>query len=242
MESLLSHVMSVNGLHQIPTWYSHHRCIHSELQLPCAQLWVRVHAREPESVTGEDFHFFITTSKAGTSKTKSHFYILYLSIWSQRMQFLFIHLLRTRRLFVCRPCGVLVPKGEHMGSSLRHAPLHIRNNKVEAAFGLVQRKLYVHLQHFQIWIQKTKHKNIHFYLCSFNKRQKPYFSELDTINRQVTRWWLFKIKCHLKKIKRDGKDYAGLKRANHLFFCLLFVENKNLRHTCQHVSKLATNL
>lgn len=89
---------------------------------------------------------------------------------------------------------------------------------------------------------KTKHKNIHFYLCSFNKRQKPYFSELDTINRQVTRWWLFKIKCHLKKIKRDGKDYAGLKRANHLFFCLLFVENNNFRHTCQHISKLATNL
>lgn len=34
---------------------------------------------------------------------------------------------------------------------------------------------------------KNKTKTKHFYLCSFNKRQKPYFSELDTINRQVTR-------------------------------------------------------
>lgn len=52
----------------------------------------------------------------------------------------------------------------------------------------------------------------------------------------------FQNKMSFEKIKRDGKDYAGLKRANHLFFCLLFVENNNFSHTCQHVSKLATNL
>lgn len=51
------------------------------------------------------------------------------------------------------PGGVLVSKGEDVGAPLRHAALHIRNNKVEPPFGLVQGELDVNLQHLQIWTQ-----------------------------------------------------------------------------------------
>lgn len=52
VESLLPHVMGVDGLDQVSTRHSHHWSIHGELQLPRAQLWVGVHTREPES--GDD--------------------------------------------------------------------------------------------------------------------------------------------------------------------------------------------
>lgn len=56
-----------------------------------------------------------------------------------------------------RPGGVLVSEGEHVSSSLGHAAFHIRDDKVEPSFGLVQRKLNVHFKHFQIWTaQKTQ--------------------------------------------------------------------------------------
>lgn len=48
-------------------------------------------------------------------------------------------------VIVSRPGGVLVSKGEHVSSSLRHAAFHLRNNKVETSLRLVQGKFYVHL-------------------------------------------------------------------------------------------------
>lgn len=52
MEGLLPHVMGVDSLYQVPTGHSHHRGIHCELQLPGAQLRVRVHTGEPEPGRG----------------------------------------------------------------------------------------------------------------------------------------------------------------------------------------------
>lgn len=53
VESLLPHVMGVDGLHQIATGHCYHRSIHSELQLPRTKFRVGVYTGEPESV-GED--------------------------------------------------------------------------------------------------------------------------------------------------------------------------------------------
>lgn len=49
---LLAHVVGVDGLQQVSTGHRHHGGIHRELQLPRAQLRVRVHAGEPETASG----------------------------------------------------------------------------------------------------------------------------------------------------------------------------------------------
>ena len=53
VESLLPHVMGVDGLHQIATGHGYHGSIHGELQLPRTQLRVGVHTGEPESEGGD---------------------------------------------------------------------------------------------------------------------------------------------------------------------------------------------
>lgn len=54
MESLLPHIMGVDGLHQIATGHRHHGSIHSELQLPRAELRVGIYTGEPESGGGDN--------------------------------------------------------------------------------------------------------------------------------------------------------------------------------------------
>lgn len=48
------------------------------------------------------------------------------------------------------PCGVLVAKGEDVGSPLCHAALYIGHNEVQASLGLVQGELNVDFQHLHL--------------------------------------------------------------------------------------------
>lgn len=57
MESLLPHVVCVNSFHQISTRDRHHRSIHSELQLPGAQLRVGVDTGEPKPAMTDKVEF-----------------------------------------------------------------------------------------------------------------------------------------------------------------------------------------
>lgn len=77
-----------------------------------------------------------------------------------------------------RPGGVLVSKGEHMGSPLCHAAFDIRNNKMETAFRLVQRKFNVDLQNFQIWEHKTQ-RTVHL---SMTVNNPSYFTMVDMLD------------------------------------------------------------
>lgn len=59
------------------------------------------------------------------------------------------------------PCGILVSTGEDVTSSLSHAALHIRHNKVQPPLRLVQWEFNIHLQHLHLWkktIEQTKSK------------------------------------------------------------------------------------
>ncbi len=71
VESLLPHIMGVDGLHQISTGHCHHGSIHGELQLPRTQLWVGVYTREPESAGGDNLMNTCTLMNAPTTAIMS---------------------------------------------------------------------------------------------------------------------------------------------------------------------------
>lgn len=58
VKGLLPHIVGIDGLHQIATGNRHHGSIHSELQLPCTELWVGVYTGEPESGGGNNLISF----------------------------------------------------------------------------------------------------------------------------------------------------------------------------------------
>lgn len=161
VEGFLPHVICVDGFNQVSTGYSHHGCIHRELQLPRAQLRVGVHTGEPEPGEGEKL-VILWFLRPKTHKRQDRRCSSAAPLFTQ-----FLHTQIKKS-----PGGVLITKGENVSSPLCHTALHIWNNKVQTSFWLVQGEVYVHLQHIQLCRQKEDNSQTFAFVSKPEKKKE----------------------------------------------------------------------